>query len=139
MKRPDWDSYFLNITAVIATRSTCPKRSVGCVLTRENRIIGTGYNGASSGLKHCTEVGCEEVNGHCGRALHAEQNALLHAVTDTGGAVCYLTAQPCSVCARLLIAAGIIRVVYRDNTLPYRDEQARKLFAEAGVDVEAIA
>lgn len=137
MNRPDWDTYFLNIAAVIATRATCPKRSVGAVLTAENRIIGTGYNGSPPGLAHCGEVGCQEIDGgRCGRAVHAEQNALLYATRDTKGATIYLTAHPCSQCARLLITAGVRRVVYRDNDRPYLDTQAAQLFHEAGIRLE---
>lgn len=136
--RPDWDSYFLDIAAVVATRATCPKRSVGAVLTVDNRIIGTGYNGSPPGLAHCGEVGCQQIDGgRCGRAVHAEQNALLYATRDTRGATVYLTAHPCSQCARLLITAGIRRVVYRDNDLPYIDTQAAALFGEAGISIEA--
>ena len=132
--RPSWDAYFLDFADVAARRATCPKRAVGAVLVRQNRIIGTGYNGAPPGLPHCGEIGCQKIDGgRCGRAVHAEANALLFATRETAGANIYLTAHPCSNCARLLIAAGITRVVYRDNDKPYIDTQAENLLREATV------
>lgn len=99
----------------------------------DKRILATGYNGAPRGLAHCTEVGCHMVAGHCIRALHAEQNAILQAAMNgvsTRSATIYVTCQPCNHCAKTIINAGIERVVFQGD---YPDEFALELFAEAGV------
>ncbi len=75
--RPGWDEYFMQIAHTVGTRATCPRASVGCVISREYRILTTGYNGAPRGVAHCTEVGCTLVNDHCLRATHAEANAVV--------------------------------------------------------------
>ncbi len=134
--RPSWDAYFMQIAFVVATRATCPRRSVGAVIVHDKRILATGYNGAPRGLAHCTEVGCYIVAGHCIRALHAEQNAILQAAMNgvsTKGATLYVTCQPCNHCAKMIINAGIQRVVFQGD---YPDEFALELFAEAGIALD---
>ena len=143
--RKSWDEYFMEIAEIVKTRSTCLRRQVGAVIVKENRIITTGYNGAPSGLKHCTEIGgCERarLNIPSGqrhelcRALHAEQNAIIQAAklgVSIDGATLYCTHQPCSVCARMIINAGIKRVVYQEG---YPDDFTLELFAEAGIQLE---
>ncbi len=79
MTRPDWDLYFIRIAKEVASRSTCKRAAVGAVITRNNRILATGYNGAPEGEQHCTEVGCDVVDGHCVRVIHAEENAIIQA------------------------------------------------------------
>ncbi len=136
MERPSWDDYFMQIAFVVATRATCPRRSVGAVIVHDRRILATGYNGAPRGLAHCTEVGCHIVAGHCIRALHAEQNAILQAALNgvsTRGATIYVTCQPCNHCAKMIINAGIERVVFQGD---YPDPFALELFAEAGVTID---
>ncbi|MCS6950767.1 MAG: cytidine/deoxycytidylate deaminase family protein [Armatimonadota bacterium] len=133
--RPSWDEYFLRIAKEVATRATCPRRSVGAVIVLDRRILTTGYNGAPHGLAHCTEVGCKIVDGHCQRALHAEQNAILQAALNgvsTRGATVYVTCQPCNTCAKMLINAGIVRVVFEGD---YPDPFAMELFEEAGIEL----
>ena len=134
-ERPSWDDYFMQITFQVATRSTCLRAAVGAVIVRDKRILTTGYNGAPTNLPHCTEAGCLIVNGHCVRTLHAEQNAIiqgaLHGV-DVSGSTIYVTHQPCLVCAKMIINAGIQRVVYAGN---YPDEIARGFLEEAGVEL----
>jgi dCMP deaminase len=136
--RPSWDDYFLQIARTVATRATCPRASVGCVLTRDRRILTTGYNGAPRGVPHCTEVGCMIVHEHCQRATHAEANAIvqgaLHGV-GLAGATAYCTHQPCVNCTKLLISAGVERVVYE---IAYPDPVATVLLAEARVDVVQV-
>jgi dCMP deaminase len=136
--RPGWDEYFMHVAESVATRATCPRASVGAVLVRDHRILTTGYNGAPRGVAHCTEVGCEIVNDHCIRAVHAEANAIvqgaLHGV-GLEGATAYCTHQPCIGCAKLFISAGVRRIVYRDA---YVDEFARTLLAEAHVELAAF-
>ena len=123
----------MQITFQVARRSTCPRAAVGAVIVRDKRILTTGYNGAPRGLPHCTEAGCLMVNGHCVRTLHAEQNAIiqgaLHGVDVSGGTV-YVTHQPCLVCAKMIINAGIERVVYAGD---YPDEVAQQFLDQAGI------
>jgi dCMP deaminase len=137
--RPGWDEYFMEVARTVATRATCPRASVGAVLVRDHRILTTGYNGAPGHVAHCTEVGCELVNGHCLRSTHAEANAIvqgaLHGV-GLKGATAYCTHQPCVNCAKLLISAGVERIVYRDA---YPDVFAQALLAEAGVALVPFA
>lgn len=113
--RPSWDEYFLSIAREVATRSTCTRRHVGAVLVREKRILTTGYNGSPPGQEHCIDVGCLLEDGRCIRTLHAEQNAIaqaaLHGVS-TLGATLYCSCRPCHVCARMIVGAGIVRVVF---------------------------
>jgi dCMP deaminase len=134
--RPGWDEYFMEIARTVATRATCPRAMVGAVLTRERRILTTGYNGAPRGVAHCSDVGCIMVAGHCVRATHAEANAIvqgaLHGV-GLNGATAYCTHQPCVGCSKLLISAGVVRIVYADA---YPDAIAQELLAEAGVRLE---
>lgn len=133
--RPSWDEYFLQIAFTVAQRSTCDRAHVGCVLVRDRRILTTGYNGAPAGLPHCDDVGHLLVDGHCVRTLHAEQNALIQAAlhgVGTEGATAYVTHQPCLTCAKMLINAGVRRVVYAGN---YPDEYSRQFLVAAGVEL----
>lgn len=144
--RPSWDDYFMEIAHVVAKRSTCLSRQVGCVLVRERRILTTGYNGPPKGMSHCEEhggclraqLGIPRGQRHevC-RALHAEQNAIIqaavHGVSLAGEVTSYTLNQPCVTCAKMLVNASVRRIVYRD---PYPDELARQILAEAGVEVE---
>lgn len=142
VERPSWDSYFMQIATLVATRATCPRLSVGAVIVRDRQIISTGYNGAPRGISHCPPegnlhdwpLGCMRAN-HCIRALHAEQNALLQAAkvgVSCDGSTIYVTAQPCNNCAKMIINAGIIKVIYEGN---YPDEFSLELFREAQMDV----
>jgi dCMP deaminase len=137
--RPGWDEYFMEIARTVATRATCPRASVGAVLVRDHRILTTGYNGAPRHVAHCTEAGCRMVNGHCVRSTHAEANAIvqgaLHGIS-LDGATAYTTHQPCVSCSKLLISAGVERIVY---DLPYPDDDAAALLGEAGVAVVNFA
>ena len=143
VRRPGWDEYFLEISQLVSKRSTCLRRAVGAVLVKDKRILSSGYNGSPSGLKHCDEVGCrrEKLGVPSGeraelcRGLHAEQNAIIQAAyhgVPIKGSVLYSTIQPCSICVKMLINAGIEKIIYLDG---YPDELARKLLAESGVEV----
>ena len=131
--RPGWDEYFMEIAHTVRTRATCPRAAVGCALVRDHRILTTGYNGAPRGVAHCTEVGCTLLNDHCLRATHAEANAVvqgaLHGVS-LQHATAYCTHQPCVNCSKLLISAGVTKIVYAEA---YPDAVASQLLAEAGV------
>lgn len=142
--RPDVDEYFLKIAKVVSQRSTCLRHNVGAVLVRDKQILSTGYNGAPAGVPDCLELGClrdqhkiESGTRHevC-RAVHAEQNAIiqaaLHGVT-TKGATIYITHSPCILCAKMIVNAGIERVVCINY---YPDDSWVKLFQEAGVKLE---
>ncbi|RSK27915.1 cell division protein DedD [Bacillus sp. HMF5848] len=117
MTRKSWDEYFLDIASAVATRSTCPRLNVGCVVVKDKHIVSTGYNGSIHGHEHCEEVGCLiNEQGRCIRTLHAEENAVIHAERhDLRGATAYVTHEPCEKCAKTLAQAGIIRIVYRDS------------------------
>lgn len=139
MARPSWDEYFMAITEQVAQRATCSRRHIGAVLVKDKRILATGYNGVPSGLAHCDEVGClREQRGipsgtqhELCRGIHAEQNAVIQAARHgiaIDGATCYCTHQPCVLCAKILINAGIKEIVYRDA---YPDELACEMLAEA--------
>lgn len=146
--RKSWNSYFMEIADIVKTRSTCIRRQVGAVIVKDNRIITTGYNGAPSGLTHCIDNGgCERerLNVPSGqrhelcRALHAEQNAIIQAAkigVSTEGATIYITTQPCVICAKMIINAGIKKVVYKAS---YPDEMAMNMLEESGVEVVSIA
>lgn len=145
-QRPPWDVYFSELARLVASRSTCKRRQVGAILVKGDRIIATGYNGAPQGLAHCLDVGClrEEMeipSGHryelC-RGVHAEQNAIINAAiygVSTLDSTLYCTNQPCILCARMLINAGVKRVVHQGG---FDDELALKFFREAGVEVVEI-
>jgi len=133
--RPSWDDYFLQIARDVATRATCPRRSVGAVVVLDKRILTTGYNGAPHGLPHCTEVGCKMQDGHCIRTLHAEQNAIVQGALNgvtLRGATLYVTCQPCNNCAKMIINAGIVKVVFDGD---YPDAFAMELFEQAGTEL----
>lgn len=138
--RPGWDQYFMNIANVVATRSTCLRRQVGSIIVMDKRILASGYNGAPAGLKHCLEIGClREKQGvpsgqrhELCRGLHAEQNAIIQAAVHgiaIKGAVYYVTHQPCVLCAKILINAGIEKIVFQGE---YPDSMSLALFEEAG-------
>ncbi|GAB4344346.1 MAG: cytidine/deoxycytidylate deaminase family protein [Candidatus Abyssubacteria bacterium] len=144
MTRPSWDEYFLEIAKLVSTRSTCLRRHVGAVFVRDKRVLATGYNGAPSGLKHCDEVGCiREQQGipsgerhELCRGIHAEQNAILQAAQfgiSLRGSSLYCTNQPCILCAKMLINAGVERIVVLGG---YPDDMARDMLEEAGIRIE---
>ena len=129
------------ITEQVSTRSTCLRRQTGALLVKDRRILATGYNGSPRNLAHCEEVGClrEQEGVESGlrhelcRGIHAEQNAIiqsaLHGVA-VEGAVVYSTNQPCVLCAKMLINAGVVEVCFARS---YPDELAERMLAEAGV------
>jgi dCMP deaminase len=123
INRPEKDDYYLNICKVVATRGTCPKAQVGAVLVKDGSIISTGYNGAPTGERHCGDAGCNEVEKHCQRAVHAELNALLQAAKHgnaTNGATFYCTHFPCNHCLKAIKNAGIRNIVYE---IPYKNNE----------------
>jgi dCMP deaminase len=144
MARPSWDEYFIEIARLVVSRSTCLRRQVGAVLVKDKKILATGYNGAPSGLPHCLDVGClrDELKIPSGerhelcRGLHAEQNAIIQAAyygVSINGATLYCTNLPCIICTKMLINAGIQRVVFEQG---YADPLARQMWEESNVTVE---
>ncbi len=134
----------MEIAKVVAKRSTCLRQNVGAVIVKDKRILSTGYNGAPMGLPHCLDIGClrEELNVPSGerhelcRAVHAEQNAIIQAAVhgvSIKGATLYTTHQPCIMCAKMIINAGIVRVVYGKR---YADERGLEFLKEAGIKID---
>ncbi|MEG0291855.1 MAG: cytidine/deoxycytidylate deaminase family protein [Anaerovoracaceae bacterium] len=144
MKRPSWDEYFMKMAELTSTRSTCLRRQVGAIIVKDKHIIATGYNGAPKGVPHCGEQsGCirqklgvpsGERHELC-RALHAEQNAIIQAATlgqSVEGGTIYVTHQPCIICAKMIINAGIRRIVVKEG---YPDELSEVMLGEAGLKI----
>jgi len=145
-ERLSWDDYFMEITRLVAKRSTCLRRHVGAVIVRDRRILATGYNGAPRGMKHCSELGClrEKMGVPSGRmqelcrGLHAEQNAIIQAAlfgVSIENSHIYTVTQPCVVCAKMIINAGIKRIVFDE---PYPDQLAEDMIKEAGIELVNI-
>jgi dCMP deaminase len=139
--RPSWDEYFLEMAELVSKRSTCLRRKVGAVAVRDKRVLATGYNGAPSGLAHCTDIGCirQKMKIPSGqrqelcRGLHAEQNVIIQAgihKVDLAGCTIYATNQPCVTCTKILIGAGVKEVVILEG---YPDALARRMLREAGI------
>jgi dCMP deaminase len=144
--RPTWEEYFMAITLEVSHRSTCLRRHTGAVLVKDRRILSTGYNGTPRGLAHCADVGCLRQEGGIAsgrrhelcRGIHAEQNAIIQAAVHgvaIEGASLYSTHQPCVLCAKMLINAGVTEIAY---VHPYPDELSERMFAEAGVRLRRI-
>jgi dCMP deaminase len=146
MERPGWDAYFMEMAEVAEKRSTCTRRRVGAVIVKDNRIMATGYNGVPTGIKHCAERGClrEQLNVPSGqrhelcRGLHAEQNAIIQAAhlgQSIAGGTLYCTTQPCVICAKMIINAGIVRIVIKQG---YPDDLSLEMLSEAGLKIETM-
>lgn len=140
MTRPDWDTYFMRMAALVATRATCDRKHVGAVLVDpDHRIVATGYNGSPPGVPHCDDAGHELSDGHCIRTIHAESNALDYAgIPRARGCTLYVTVTPCYDCAKRIVAAGIKRVVYSEH---YESRYGRSgtvadFLRHGGVDVD---
>jgi dCMP deaminase len=144
--RPSWDNYFMDITMLVAKRSTCLRRAVGAVIVKDKRILSTGYNGAPTGIRHCLETGYlrEQLNIESGqrhelcRGIHAEQNAIIQAAyhgVSVKEASLYCTNLPCSICAKMIINAGIRKIYYQSG---YADDLSREMLREAGVEMTKL-
>jgi dCMP deaminase len=147
-KRPSWDEYFIKIMEMVGSRGSCDRGRSGCVITRENRIIATGYVGSPIGLPHCDEVGHEmhtiihedgTQTRHCIRTTHAEQNAICEAARmgiPLFGATLYCTMTPCYTCAKMIINCGIKRVVSARGY--HASARSKEIFQEAGIDFSVL-
>ncbi|MEI8349751.1 MAG: cytidine/deoxycytidylate deaminase family protein [Candidatus Omnitrophota bacterium] len=142
-KRPTWDEYFIRAAFLVSERSTCLRRKVGAVLVKDKQILATGYNGAPTGIAHCAEGGCvrQTLNIPSGqrhemcRGLHAEQNVLLQAArhgVSVKESIIYITHTPCSICAKMLINAGVKEVIISGE---YPDKMAIDFLKEAKVNM----
>ena len=134
-KRVSWETYFMNIAAEVATRSTCDRKHVGAVIVKDKTILSTGYNGSIKGLPHCDEVGHEMVDDHCIRTTHAEANAIVQAAkngVEINHAEIYITASPCYNCFKLIANAGIKSIYFLEF---YREERIIEHPREAGIEL----
>ena len=139
MTRSDWNSYFMGIAKMVATRATCDRKHVGCVLVKDRTIVSTGYNGSIRGGDHCDDVGHMMVEGHCVRTVHAEVNAIASAArngSSVQGATAYVTALPCWNCFKVLVNAGIKEIYFSEA---YRPDTTTEVIAnELGIKLEKI-
>ncbi len=146
VKRPTWDEYFMKAAFLVCERSTCLRRRVGAVLVKDRQILATGYNGAPKGISHCEVVGClrEKLGVPSGqrheicRGLHAEQNVILQAASfgvSTRESTLYITNAPCSICAKMIINAGIKEVVIESE---YPDKMAIEFLKQAGITLRKM-
>jgi dCMP deaminase len=138
--RPDWDTYFMEIANVVASRSTCSRAKVGAVIVREKRILTTGFNGSPSGQPHCDDVGHLMIDGHCARTIHAELNAIIQAALhgiSLLDSTAYVTHFPCLDCSQALANSGVSRLVYREQYRP--SEHAIEVLKMADINTEMWA
>lgn len=146
INRPSWDEYFISIAKLVSTRSTCKRRKVGAILVRDKKILATGYNGAPASITHCEIAGClrEKLNIPSGqrhelcRGLHAEQNAFLQAAlhgTSVKDAILYSTNQPCIICTKMIINAGLKGITIAGS---YPDKISRDFLKQAKIIVHVI-
>ena len=145
MERVSKRNYYLDIAQTVLERATCLRRVYGAIIVKNDEIISTGYNGAPKGIRHCEDRGgClrQKLGVPSGQrhelcmALHAEQNAIIQAASmghAIEGGTIYITHQPCGICAKMIVNAGVVRVVYHSG---YPDDFALDIFKEAGVQVE---
>jgi dCMP deaminase len=141
--RPSWDEYFLNLVELVGSRGTCDRGRSGCVIAKDKRILSTGYVGSPIGTKHCDEVGHEmhtvthedgKGTRHCIRTSHAELNAIANAArfgVSLDGATLYCHMTPCYTCAKMIINAGIKKVVC--NLDYHAGARSKEIFKEAGI------
>ncbi|MFQ5909313.1 MAG: cytidine/deoxycytidylate deaminase family protein [Thermoplasmata archaeon] len=141
MARISRDQYYVNIAVDVSARSTCTRHKIGAIVVTGDEIKSTGYNGNPRGLPHCDEVGCirdqEKIPSgermEVCTGVHAEMNALLQAGKGAKGGILYSTIIPCNTCAKMIINAGIRRVVYLED---YPEKMGRDLLEQAGIAIE---
>lgn len=134
--RLPWDEYFFGLATNVSERATCSARKVGALIVHEKRILATGYNGSPPGQPHCTEVGCLLEEGRCVRTIHAEQNALMQCALygiSSKGSTLYCTCRPCWTCSKLVLAAGILRVV-----APLNRDKSWEYLESSGIEMSPI-
>lgn len=146
--RPCWDEYFLKMVELVGERGTCDRGRSGCVIVKDKRVISTGYAGSPPGMPHCDEVGHlmqevlnedKQISKHCVRTIHAEQNAICQAAKhgiSLDGATIYINMEPCYVCARMIVAVGIKRVVC--NKKYHKAQLSRDLLKQAKIELKIL-
>jgi dCMP deaminase len=146
--RPTWDEYFMEIMQAVAKRATCDRGRAGCVIARDKQILVTGYVGAPKGMPHCDEVGhlmttVTHEDGHqsqhCMRTAHAEQNAIMQAAklgVSINGSICYCRMTPCGACAKMMVNAGIKRVVCEKRY--HAGTESEEIFRQTGVELDYL-
>jgi dCMP deaminase len=145
--RMTWDEYFLKLVELVGSRGTCDRGRSGCVITKNKRIISTGYVGSPAKTAHCDEIGHEihkviennKESQHCVRTSHAEQNAIVNAARfgmalENATLYCHMT--PCYICAKMIINAGIKRVVCNKDY--HKGARSKEIFKEANIKYELI-
>ncbi len=147
-KRPSWDEYFLQMAELVGTRGTCDRGYVGCVITRDKRILATGYAGSPMGLPHCDQAGHEmhtvtnedgSTSRHCIRTTHSETNAIANAArfgVSIDGATIYVKMVPCYTCAKIIINAGIKRVVCDKDY--HAADRTKAIFEDACIELVIV-
>ena len=147
IKKPSFDEIFMDLAQNLALRSHCTRAQVGCVLTKDTRIISIGYNGPPSGTHNCDEDfkdegGCpKDSKGSCSLALHAEQNAILYASKNGAGIECstiYVTLSPCISCSRIIYSMKIKKVIFLNSYAAYKGlptDEGVEFLRKFGVDV----
>lgn len=136
MIRISEDATWLSVAGLVAMRGTCSRLRVGALLVRDGRPISSGWNGAPSGLPHCNHSADETLEDSCENSIHAERNVVgwaARAGISTEGAVLYCTHLPCWPCSSIIIAAGIRRVVYREE---YRSARGGAAMERSGIIVQ---
>lgn len=141
MSRKSWNEYFMEITDLVASRSTCDRAFVGCVIVNDdNRIVSSGYNGSISSMPHCDQIGHTMRDGHCIATIHAEINALIYCAKEgisVKNCTAYVTHFPCLNCTKALIQAGIKQIYYKHD---YRvDEYAVELLKSNNIGYEKLS
>ena len=124
--RCNWDQFWMDLATIYATRSTCDRKHVGCVIVRDNKCLVSGYNGSLPGKNHCDDVGHLYLEGEtgCKRTVHAEMNAIISAAKEgisINGSVAYVTCKPCLSCAKALYSAGVDKVYFKED---YRNDHS---------------
>ncbi|MDR3274844.1 MAG: cytidine/deoxycytidylate deaminase family protein [Endomicrobium sp.] len=146
VNRLSWDEYFMKLAWLVAERSTCLRHHIGAVIVRNKRILTTGYNGAAADMQDCMSLGClrDALNILSGqrqeicRAIHAEQNAIIQGGyngINIKDSTLYCTHTPCILCAKMIVNAGIKRVVMN---IQYPDNAFKELFSQAGIDFSRL-
>jgi len=144
--RPPWDVYFMRMAVLAASRSTCLRRHVGAVIVKERMVLSTGYNDTPRGLPNCGDGGCARCASEAPSGtgldtclcIHAEQNSVVQAAyhgVSVAGATIYTTHQPCLTCAKLIVNAGIRRIVFSGE---YPDPLALEMLRQAGIALDRL-
>jgi len=136
-KRPDWDNFWFTLAIIYSTRGTCDRLRVACLIVKNKRLAGAGFNGSPHGQPHCDDVGHLMIEGHCERTLHSEENAIINTSReDLRDATAYVTATPCYRCVKMLINSGVKKIYYMSVYQNSRGfDQIEELAKTSGVEL----